>query len=126
MEDNVVAKKQEAATKLAAVERVAHWPIQDLYDSYAIGHLSIEQLAVRLAEIEAASKHLPGIKKAVFSKVVAPHEDILSQFKKENAADLKGITLEQAEAPEFVPTQTGENWYLDNEPAKLVKIAAGL
>jgi hypothetical protein len=126
LKDKVTTAIANHDAALSHVERLANWPVQSLYDTFAEGGLTDVQLAERLAQIEATFKHLPEIKKSLWAKIVLPHEKALALFEKEHAAILKGVKLEQVDTPPFVPTALDFDHYGNGQSSKLVRDGLGL
>lgn len=124
--DQLTTAHRNADTSFAAIERLANWPLKDLFGAFAMGGLTVEQLGGRLAEVEATAKHLAEIKKAIYEHHVKPAELALVQFEKENAAVLKGVKLEQSEPPAFIPTKLDRDHYVNGASSELVRKHVGI
>ncbi len=110
LRDNLMAAGKNSDFKASEIDRLATWPRGEIFQQFISGRIPVEELATRLLQCETVNKYADQIKLEIHKFFVEPAEIKLAEFEKQNAVALRGVKLEQAPEPEFVPASPAREW----------------
>jgi hypothetical protein len=101
--DRIMEEKRRVAQLAVTVDRCANFPVEKLFEPFAGGHITIEELGSRIGAVEAVARHAGDLKEFLHRFYVAPAVERSRQYEKENAALLAGVELVESDEPPYTP-----------------------